>query len=429
VVIAPSHSEKLPVLDFAARPEWGDLFRWSVETLKSHCSYSEIWAPDCHVTESRHLKRNLGIFCNGLVDAGLADECAHLLELVMLNQWENGFLGLEPGCWDLNGQFIFAVYRLFETAPDHPALAELYSAVSKAARWIVRKRHEISHDHRRPRGVLPAGWRADDMGGLEYQWWDDFWGYAGLKYARVLSTRMNAPADSEFLLKHAEEFRSDILNATNRAIEFDPNGILPAFLLRHSDDTSALNGVVHWPLRIADLTRAHSPLESTGNFSGRATIQPWLEIIRLGAALGTYSSEVTSLRIDSIARLAGVCGSFPQAFAVGQTSGCGFHGYDIIASSLWVSLLHDQICVAHIETESLELFPSSLQSLLDVTGRITVKNLPCSFGKFSLQAYAEGGRAIMEFSPAWKRPPVHVFVNDKNGSRIDMPASGRLEFR
>lgn len=126
---------------------------------------------------------------------------------------------------DSHGQLVFAVMESFRFDGDRDRLAALWPRVRKAALFLcrLRKSRLTAKYLRGPladrRGLLPES--ASHEGYLAHpvhSYWDDFWGWRGLKDAASIASLLGKPADAARFAAEARDLGDSIRASLRRVI-------------------------------------------------------------------------------------------------------------------------------------------------------------------------------------------------------------------
>ena len=162
-----------------------------------------------------------------------------LLGYCTLNIGRNGYLPLSYGKWAFAGQFLTAVAEYYRHANQSidEGIAR-YSQVKSIARWIIRKRHEVSHAPKKPAGLFPPGTTPNGVG-REYIISDNLWGIEGLAAASWLARQHGEHSDADKFHQEHISFASALSAAIHREMEYGILQKTPGRLHRAYDPSSA----------------------------------------------------------------------------------------------------------------------------------------------------------------------------------------------
>jgi hypothetical protein len=161
-----------------------------------------------------------------------------LLSFCLLGMQRNGYLPQGRGKWAFQGQALTAVadfYRARGGGVDE-TLAR-YSQVKSMAKWIMRKRREVSHAPTKPAGLFPPGLSRNGIG-QDYHLADNFWGIEGLQAASWLARQFGDHADADAFHADAMKFAGNVKAAIHRELEYGIMQQVPGRLHRAFDASS-----------------------------------------------------------------------------------------------------------------------------------------------------------------------------------------------
>jgi len=167
------------------------------------------------------------------------EHAAGLLGFAGLSMQKNGYMAVSGGRWALHGMYLVALAEFYEMTkkPVDGSIAS-YPQIRSVARWIMRKRREVSHAPEKPRGLLPPGVTASGVG-TEYNLVDNFWGLEGLAAASALARMHQEHADADNFRKESERYAARISAAVHRELEYGLSQLVPSRLQRAFDASSA----------------------------------------------------------------------------------------------------------------------------------------------------------------------------------------------
>lgn len=149
------------------------------------------------------------------------------LQQQFLGIQKNGTLSGAIGFWAAPGQLLQAIAQYYRcTARPAEESQFPYQKVRRLARWIFRKRRELSHAPQKPKGLLPPG-RGADRAGLDYHFTDNFWALQGLCAAQWLARHYGEHRDAEIIRAEIDKYTRQINAAIHHALEYSQNHVLP----------------------------------------------------------------------------------------------------------------------------------------------------------------------------------------------------------
>lgn len=311
-------------------------------------------------TYKRFWFRDAAFILNALLTLGGIERTRRTLAEFAPRQRHDGYFLSQEGEWDSNGEAIWMYHRFAELTGEKPR-DEWLAAITKGARWIIRKR--LPADSGRPEaGLLPAGFSAEHLGPNDFYYWDDFWGVAGLRCAARLLQKKD-PAFAEQCTGEAEEFLATIERSFPSSPQRRFPDAIPASPKRRMDSGAVGSLVADYPLQIfgpgdkrilktADYLREHSSF--AGGFFQHmihSGINAYLTLhvaqIRLRAG---HVAEAWQL-MDCVAGLASPTGQWPEAIHPRTRGGCMGDGQHIWAAAEWALMIRN--CFVREEPDRL----------------------------------------------------------------------------
>jgi hypothetical protein len=174
------------------------------EITPGPATYHRFWFRD-----AAYLLRALGVY-------GYHDEVAQVVAAYPARQHGDGFFFSQRQEWDANGAALVALADHWRLTRDAALAEAMVEPVARGVQWIDRTRRAEGRGRasgrrwrrhrRRPdaavAGLLPPGVSAEHLGPVDYFYWDDFWGVAGLRAGAELlraAGEADAAADAERL--------------------------------------------------------------------------------------------------------------------------------------------------------------------------------------------------------------------------------------
>jgi hypothetical protein len=147
------------------------------EITPGPATYHRFWFRD-----AAYLLSALGVY-------GYHDEVAQVLASYPGRQRSDGFFFSQRQEWDANGAALVALADHWRLTRDTALAKAMVEPVARAVQWIDRARRSAGRGRRGRRrrvdaavaGLLPPGVSAEHLGPVDYFYWDDFWGVAGLR--------------------------------------------------------------------------------------------------------------------------------------------------------------------------------------------------------------------------------------------------------
>ncbi|MGH9185709.1 MAG: hypothetical protein ACRD0U_07850, partial [Acidimicrobiales bacterium] len=146
--------------------------------------------------------------------------------------------------WDANGAALWTLAEHWRLTRNRDLFEPMATPVAKGAHWIERKRR-AQRRRREPelRGLLPAGSSAEHGGPVDYSYWDDFWGVAGLCSAAELLDGCGQPEAAADAHRAGAEFWLDVERSLDVVASRLGNRVMPAGP-RRFPDAGAISSLV-----------------------------------------------------------------------------------------------------------------------------------------------------------------------------------------
>ncbi len=162
-----------------------------------------------------------------------------ILDYCLLGVQPNGYLPQAHGRWAFQGQVLTAMADLGRLGDRMDALQAIpYARIQSIAKWIMRKRREISHAPKKPAGLLPPGISPTGMG-PEYNFVDNLWAIEGLLSATWLARQHGHHGDADGFYEDATRMVSRLMDAIHRELEYSLQQLVPGRFQRPFDAVSA----------------------------------------------------------------------------------------------------------------------------------------------------------------------------------------------
>jgi hypothetical protein len=351
-------------------------------------------------TYKRFWYRDAAFILNALISLGARARVKRALDLFPDGQTRQGHFHSQQGEWDSNGEVLWIMDRYLRLTGE--ALPDRWRApIEKGADWIKHKRlpKDLSEPHA---GLLPAGFSAEHLGPVDYYYWDDFWGVAGLRAAaRMLAT---VPSSQKFS-RDADEFLKSIVISFKHIPNRRFAGAISASPYRRLDAGAVGSLVADYPLQLfapgdARLMKTTEYLLSQCSFEGgffqqmiHSGINAYLTLHIAQVLLRAGDLRALEL-IDTIARLASPTGQWPEAIHPRTGGGCMGDGQHVWASAEWAQMIRNLFVREEYDKLVIGsgLFPRWLQRreplffgpTLTPFGHVSVHLKPESAGRFLL---------------------------------------------
>lgn len=385
------------------------LYEAAIRTLVLHSPDDVYPGP---YTYKRFWFRDAAFIIHGLLCAGLIERAERALDRFPDRQTKRGYFHSQEGEWDSNGEALWIMRRFCELAGRAPKPG-WQRAVVKGARWIVRKRLSEDSDVAHA-GLLPAGFSAEHLGPIDYYYWDDFWGIAGLQAGAWLCARAGDDGARDGLLREAEAFRSAVERSLAGLSARLGRAALPAAPYRRLDAGAIGSLAIGYPLQLCApddprlLDTVEFLLESCfvdGGFFQDMThsgINPYLTLHVAQVLLRHGDPRFLEL-LDTVAELASSTGQWPEAIHPRTGGGCMGDGQHVWAAAEWVLMMRN--CFVREEGERLILGSGVTQRWLEQGTAVTLGPTPTAFGAVSVRIVMDGDaskpRARVSWSGDW----------------------------
>lgn len=378
-------------------------------------------------TYKRFWFRDAAFIIHALLCVGLEARATRAIGRFQERQTALGYFRSQEGEWDSNGEVLWILHR-YQELTGKTLDASWQSAITRGARWIVRKR--LSNDLDAPHaGLLPAGFSAEHLGPNDYYFWDDFWGVAGLRCAALLVGESNASLAEEFTAA-ADDFQAAVDKSLQNCARRLGRPGMPASPYRRLDSGAIGSVVVGYPLQAcaADDPRlldcAHFLLDHC--FVNGAFFQDMIHS-GLNAYLTLHVAQVL-LRagdsrylelMDSVADLATSTGQWPEAIHPATKGGCMGDGHHVWAAAEWVLMIRN--CFVREEGEVLILGAGIPLRWLQPSAHVHSDGgssepvvfgpAPTAFGPITLTLTFQDDRpAALHWHANWHRAPARIEV-------------------
>lgn len=365
-------------------------------------------------TYKRFWFRDAAFFIHALLCAGLIGRSERALRQFAKRQTGSGYFLSQEGEWDSNGQVLWILCRFCELT-GQPPQPDWLNLIRRGANWISRKRvpsrPEMLHS-----GLLPAGFSAEHLGPIDFYYWDDFWGIAGLRAAARLLTMAGDAKNAGHFQKEAEAFELAVSNSLEKVRARLGQKAFPASPYRRLDAGAIGSLVSSYPLQLCSPTD-EGLLNTTDFLLKKCMIDGgfFQDMTHSGinAYLTLHLAQVL-LRagrpghlplLRTVAGLASPTGQWPEAIHPRTRGGCMGDGQHAWAAAEWILLLRN--CFVREEGESLILGSGIERAWLRPATELKFGPAPTSFGEISLTiallTEESGSKAVISWQAAWHR--------------------------
>lgn len=331
---------------------------------------------------------------------GFATEVLSKIPHLLALQRRDGSFSSQQGEWDGTGQVLFTVLDILFRFGALPDLRQCYGSLRKGWLWIEKTRKK-SIDCRAPHaGLLPAGISAEHFGPNDHYFWDNFWSLAGLAMLQRAAKRLGEESDAWVLHGALEEYRADVQDAMNLAIERSGGAALPPSPYRKVDTASIGTLVAVSPLDLFSCRDSWvAPTVEAlcaGNLIGGLFFQSIIHTgfntylsLQLARVLLCLGDERCHAILDAVLQLGGGGHAWPEAAHPITKGGCmgdGDHGW---AAAEFVSVVRNLLVM---EEEGRLVLGKGIRREWLLSGLpIAISSAPSCYGTvdFHLQVKAD----------------------------------------
>ncbi len=370
-------------------------------------TYHKMWFRDAAYTVAALLK--LGFF----------DDVKRILENYFKKQKPDGFFESQNGEWDSNGQVLWTISQYFLFTRDTDFLEGHFAALVKGAEWVFKTRKKTSKDPSELHyGLLPAGYSAEHFGPSNYYYWDDFWGWSGIRdlirIGKILGKDVSA------LERENEAYLADIEQSIARTQEELGEAYIPSSPYRRKDSSMIGTVASVYPLQMFPASRPDVRLtlklirkrfmQSTAFF--HKLLHSGYNVYLTAQVAECYVFDRSTMALPILYWIldhATTTWTFPEAIHPETNGGCmgdGHHGW---ASAELLHLIRNLLF--YEEGDRLVFFPVIPQHWTESPDAIRVQNAPSHFGTFDFSLSNNSG--VLEFTMTGQlsHPPRILEIN------------------
>jgi hypothetical protein len=368
-------------------------------------------------TYKRFWYRDAVFITHALLCINLQERVETLLDRFPDDQGLTGYFHSQAGEWDSNGEVLWAFSRFCQLS-GKMAKENWLEAVRKGAKWIQRKRL-TNDDDALHTGLFPAGFSAEHLGNVDYYYWDDFWGVAGLFSAAMFLENAGKREEAQAYRQQADDFLRAISRSLERSRSIRNFEGLPASPYRRMDAGAVGSLVAGYPLQL--YPALDSRLLRTVEFlQQRCFVRGALfqDMIHSGmnAYLSLHIAQVLLRAADpgfydivrAVAHLASGTGQWPEAIHPRTGGGCMGDGHHAWASAEWVMMMRNMF--VREEGERLVLASGIMPELLESGESLAFGPTPTPFGPVKLRVEPGATTVRISWEANWRTGPPAIDV-------------------
>jgi len=384
-------------------------------------------------TYRRFWFRDACLMLNSLMAINAMDRSRRRIDTFPGRQKLDGYFRSQEGEWDSNGQVLWVMDRYLSLSGASPPRKWL-EAIFKGAHWIQKKRI-AGRPGLRHGGLLPAGFSAEHLGPNDYYYWDDFWGWAGLRVAAGIARKFDSRQLGERFARYADDFGRTIFHTIANIPESKSRGCIPASPYRRMDAGSVGSLVADYPLQLTPPgdTRIMNTVEFLLEhcfFKGaffqdmiHSGINAYLTLDIAQSLLRNGDPRYRDL-VETVSLLASPTGLWPEAIHPLTGGGCmgdGQHGW---AASEWVMMIRNLF--VREEENSLIIGSGVFPRWLETGEELRFGPTPTPYGPVSVNIREKGDAATVMLDNRWRSEPpdqikirlpgypAHTFVDSRS---------------
>jgi len=417
---AMSGSARLSVPD----PLYQYLYDTAVRTVLLHSPLEVYPGP---YTYKHFWFRDAAIIMHSLLCLGLFGRTERILDTFPDKQTVTGYFRSQEGEWDSNGQVIW-LFRRYQELTGKPMKDEWRSSITKAIKWIQRKRvsEKIDKIHA---GLFPAGFSAEHLGPNDFYYWDDFWGVEGLRAGSELAASWGDETHSKEWAEEAKSFMRCIERSLGTAAARLGHKAMPSSPYRRMDTGSIGSMAVDYPLKLwspgdermmqtADYLINNCFVD--GGFfhdMSHSGINPYLTL-HIAQALMRAGDNRSLAIIRRVAELASPTGQWPEAVHPQTLGGCMGDGQHVWAAAEWLIVMRNSF--VREEGKKLIIGSGILPEWIEDTAEMSFGPAPTSFGTVTIKISASRGELRVSCIGTWrdKEPEIEIRLPERAPARL-----------
>jgi hypothetical protein len=366
----------------------------------THFSPGTFYYHSCWIRDSVFIAQ---AFCN----LGFKEEVVAKIPFLMKLQKRDGSFSSQKGEWDGTGQILFTVLDILFRFGSKKELQTWYGKLRKGWLWIEKTRKRSSDSRAPHAGLLPAGISAEHFGPNDHYFWDNFWSLAGMAMLKKAAKVLGKESDAWVLHESFEEYREDVQDAMDYAIEQSGDEALPSSPYRRVDTASIGTLAAVSPL---DLFSRHDSwvgptVESlcAGNLIDGLFFQSIIHTgfntylsLQLARVLLCQGDDCCHVILDAVRTLGKGVHAWPEAAHPITKGGCmgdGDHGW---AAAEFVNFVRNLLVM---EEEGNLVLGKGIKKEWLFSGRpIAVTEASSRFGTVSFHLQATGSELHLDYS-------------------------------
>lgn len=370
-------------------------------------TYHKMWFRDASYTVTALLK--LGFF----------EDVKRILGFYFRRQKPDGFFESQNGEWDSNGQVLWTMSQYYLFSGDREFLEKHYAALAKGAEWIFKTRKKTTKDiTERHWGLLPAGYSAEHFGPSNYYYWDNYWGWAGVRDLIAIGKALGK--DVAAMEAENAAYLEDIERSILATQELLGEAYIPSSPYRKKDSSLIATVAAVYPLQMFAPHRADVQLtlklirkrfmQSTAFF--HKLLHSGYNVYLTAQVAECYVADRSTLALPILEWIldhASNTWTFPEAIHPETDGGCmgdGHHGW---ASAELLHLIRNMLFTE--EGDKLVFFPVIHEHWTEIQDAIRVANAHSHFGTLDFSLSNESGVLEFELHGDLDRPPRVIEIN------------------
>jgi hypothetical protein len=361
-------------------------------------------------TYKRFWFRDAAIILRSLLAAGMIERVERVIDRFPSRQSPLGYFHSQEGEWDSNGQVLWIMdeyCRATGKPPKDAWLGPIYSG----AKWITRKRRAKGKHAKHP-GLFPAGFSAEHLGPIDYYYWDDFWGVAGLYAAANMLRMAGQKRRAGRFDRDAAAFMADIDASLVKAAARLGRPAMPAAPDRRMDAGAIGSLSAGYPVplvpphdeRLLDTAEylMERCLVQGGFFQDmiHSGINAYLTL-HLAQVLLRAGDERYAQLVQTVAEIASPTGQWPEAVHPRTKGGCMGDGHHVWAASEWLIMMRNCFALEEPFENRLVLGAGLKTEWLQAHETATLGPTPTRWGAITVRV-TDGDDALrVEWDAAW----------------------------